>query len=248
MTSTAIVPVAAAQALRNFVPVEEQAREYAKNSRSKSTIRSYTLGWKHFSAWSIDAGRYPLPATPETVSLYLASMASDLKVSTIQLRMAAISQTHQLKGFESPTKSEIVRTVLKGIRRTLGTAPTKRRAPLITTDVREMVGRLPDTLLGARDRALLLLGFAGAFRRSELVGIDFEDLTFTSDGLVVLLRRSKTDQEENAGRNVGVPHLAHSDACPVGAVRGWLRSIGHQVRSAFSKRCGQQPVTGRTPL
>jgi integrase len=110
--------------------------------------------------------------------------------------------------------------VLAGIRRAKGTAPDAK-APVLIGDLRAMVAALPAGLLGARDRALLLIGFAGAFRRSELVGLDVEDLTFSSDGLAVTLRRSKTDQE-GAGRKIGIPYGSNPDTCPVRALQAWL--------------------------
>lgn len=224
MTSTALVPASAASALGNLAPVAEQAREYARRARSASTIRCYRTDWTDFENWCSRQSLSALPATPETVACYLSALAEHHKASTIQRRLSAISQVHQAKGFESPTKNETVRSVLKGIRRTIGTAPAEK-APLVASDVREMIGALPDTLLGKRDRALLLLGFAGAFRRSELVGLNVEDLTFTPDGLIVMLRRSKTDQE-GQGRKIGVPRLSTSDACPVRAVRDWMHAGG----------------------
>jgi site-specific recombinase XerD len=223
MSTAALVP-APARALGNLAPVAEQAREFARRARAKSTVRCYETDWSDFSEWCARQQACSLPASPETVACYISAMAEHYKASTIQRRLSAISQCHQVKGFESPTKNEIVRSVLKGIRRTLGTAPNEK-APLVAADLREMIARLPDTMIGTRDRALLLLGFAGAFRRSELVGLNLEDLTFTDDGLVVMLRRSKTDQE-GQGRKVGVPSLPHSDACPVRAVRAWLDASG----------------------
>ena len=109
---------------------------------------------------------------------------------------------------------------MKGVRRTIGTAQDGK-APLVSADIKEIVGSLPATLIGLRDRALLLVGFSGAFRRSELVALNFEDLEFTEEGLVVTLRRSKTDQESR-GRRIGIPILPHSDACAVRALREWL--------------------------
>jgi len=155
---------------------------------------------------------------------------------------------HQARGFESPCRSELCRSVLKGIRRTLGTAPNEK-APLLAIDVREMVAALPDTLLGFRDRALLLLGFAGAFRRSELVALNVEDLAFTEDGLIVTLRRSKTDQEGH-GRKIGVPALPASDACPVRGLREWLAAAaiteGPLFRSVSSGRLHHERLSDQT--
>ncbi|HEV3333189.1 MAG TPA: site-specific integrase [Bryobacteraceae bacterium] len=121
---------------------------------------------------------------------------------------------------ESPTHTAIVANTMKGIRRTLGTAPIQK-APALTDDVRAMVDAAGPGNIGTRDRALILLGFAGAFRRSELVGLDVEDCAFGKDGLTVTLRRSKTDQT-GAGRKIGIPYGANPETCPVRTVQAWI--------------------------
>jgi site-specific recombinase XerD len=243
MSAAALVPVPA-RSLGLLAPVAEQAREYARRARAESTITAYASDWRDFEAWCRKQPVTPLPATPQTVACYISSMADHHKASTIGRRLSAISQIHQSRRFESPTKNALVRSVLKGIRRTIGTAPNEK-APLVAADIREMVSRLPDNLIGKRDRALLLLGFAGAFRRSELVGLNVEDLMFTPDGLVVILRKSKTDQEAK-GRKIGVPSLPHSDACPVRAVRAWLDASAIADGPVFrSVACGGRLQTQR---
>ena len=132
-------------------------------------------------------------------------------------------QAHQAAGYVTPTTDAQVRLVFQGIRRTLGWAPDQKNAA-ITAEVRAMVETLsPTSLLGVRDRALLLVGFAGAFRRSELVSLDVADVTFGRDGLIVQLRRSKTDQE-GEGRKVGLPFGSNPLTCPVRSLRAWLES------------------------
>jgi len=130
----------------------------------------------------------------------------------------------QSHGAESPTGAGIVRATLKGIRRTLGTAAAQK-APTLTDDIRAMVDATDAGLIGVRDRALILLGFAGAFRRSELVGLDTEDCAFGKDGLTVTLRRSKTDQD-GAGRKIGIPHGANPETCPVRTIQAWIEQAG----------------------
>jgi integrase len=130
----------------------------------------------------------------------------------------AIAEAHNATSTESPTHSAIVRNTMKGIRRTKGTAPTQKTAAL-TEDIRAMVDATDVGLIGARDRTLILLGFAGAFRRSELVGLDFEDCVFSRDGLTITLRRSKTDQY-GEGCKIGIPYGANPDTCPVRHVQG----------------------------
>lgn len=155
----------------------------------------------------------------------MTDLARSHKVSTLYRRLSGISQAHQAAGHETPTKDAEVRLVFQGIRRTLGTGPDQKN-PAITAEVRAMIETLKlDSLSGARDRALLLAGFAGAFRRSELVSLDVADVAFSADGLVVQLRRSKTDQE-GQGRKVGLPFDSNPLTCPVRALRDWLERAG----------------------
>jgi integrase len=157
------------------------------------------------------------------VALYLTALAEGgRKASTITRRVSAISQAHQAAGHESPTKTAPVRAVLRGIRRTLGVAP-QAKTPVLIEDLRLMVGALPEGLLGIRDRALLLIGFAGGFRRSELVSLNVGHVEFSKDGLRVTVAKSKTDQE-GSGRKVGIPYGSHPETCPVRALRAWLEA------------------------
>ncbi len=152
-------------------------------------------------------GLTPSPgATAETVAAYIAECAGRLKVGSIQRRLNAIAEAHKAMGLDSPTAAAMVHNTLKGIRRTLGTAPTQKAAAL-TNDIRAMVEATDGGLIGARDRALILLGFAGAFRRSELVALDVADCSFGKDGLTLTLRRS-TPHQDGAGRKVGIPYMA----------------------------------------
>jgi integrase len=135
----------------------------------------------------------------------------------------AIGKAHKAAGFASPSKDNIlIAETLKGIKRTHRTA-ANQKTPVLVEDLRVMLRLLPDNLQGIRDRALLLIGFAGAFRRSELVALDVADLKFQEEGLLITLRRSKTDQE-GAGRPVAIPDGTHADTCPVRALRSWLDS------------------------
>lgn len=231
MSSPALVPITGG-AVGYLLPVQESAREYARRAKSPATQLAYKTDWRHFSAWCENNAFSSLPATPETVACYLGHLAdTGKKAATITRRLVAISQIHQVQGFATPTQNELVRSVLKGIRRTIGTAQDGK-TPLVAADIKEIVGGLPDTLIGRRDRALLLIGFSGAFRRSEIVALNYEDLEFTEEGLVVTLRRSKTDQESR-GRRIGIPVLPHSDACAVRALREWLVASGITSDSIF---------------
>jgi integrase len=159
-----------------------------------------------------------------TEPAYIAECASRLKVGSVQRRLNAIAEAHKASGIESPTRAPIVTNTMKGIRRTKGTAPVQKSAAL-TDDIRAMVDQCDPGLIGARDRALVLMGFASAFRRSELVALDVADCAFGKDGLTVTLRRSKTDQT-CAGRKIGIPYGANPDTCPVRTVLGWIELPG----------------------
>ncbi len=166
----------------------------------------------------------PLPATPEVVAAFIAECAGRLKVGSVQRRLNAIAEAHKAMGLESPTHNATVRNTMKGIRRTKGVAPAQKTAAL-TADIRTMVDATEGGTIGARDRALILLGFAGAFRRSELVGLDVEDCAFGKDGLTVTLRRSKTDQA-GAGRKIGIPYGSNPETCPVRTMQAWIGTSG----------------------
>jgi len=220
--SDELVPSSQPTDLMALAQLEDAVRDYARASKATNTLRAYRADLADFTLWCADHGLTRLPAAPETVALYISALAqSDARASTIQRRLSALSQAHQLAGHEpSPTQAPLVRSTMAGIRRRLGVAP-EQKTPTLTPDLRRMVSTCPaDSLAGARDRALLLLGFAGAFRRSELVGLDIEDLEETADGLRIQLRRSKTDQE-GEGREVGVPFGQHPETCPIRAFRAW---------------------------
>lgn len=197
-------------------------REYIRASKAPNTLRGYQSDWRDFCGWCTSRVLGPLPASPETVAAYIADAADRLKPGSLQRRLNAIAEAHKAIGAESPTHAPVVRSVMKGIRRTKGTAPAQK-APALTDDIRAMVEATDAGLLGARDRALVLLGFAGAFRRSELVSLDVGDCAFGRDGLTVTLRRSKTDQD-GAGRKLGIPYGANPDTCPIRVVQSWIEA------------------------
>jgi len=199
----------------------DRIRDYAARSRAPSTIRSYTSALRAFAEWCKDHGIVePFPAAPATVAAYLADRAVHLKVATLERHLAAINEAHRAAGHEAPSSAPEVSTVMKGIRRTHGVAK-KGKAPLLVAHIREIVAVLPENTKGVRDRAILLLGFAGALRRSELVSLDVEHLDFREEGLVVTLERSKTDQE-GQGRLVGIPYGANPSTCPVRSAQRWM--------------------------
>jgi integrase len=231
----ALVPTAVehAELLAQLEDLADQTRAYVAATRAASTLRAYASDWADFLAWCAAHRLEALPASPEAVALYITQLAQTRRVSTVQRRLAAISQTHQDAGHPTPTDDRLVRKTMSGIRRTHGTAP-RRKAPTRTKLLREMVRDLPETPEGARDRALLLVGFAGAFRRSELVALDRADIVFDPDGVRITIRASKTDQEQ-AGAIVGLPYGEHPETCPVRALRAWLGCLDDNRPALFRR-------------
>ena len=225
--TTALVPVAQTTSNGSIAHLEdlrERAEGFAESSTADSTRRAYDADSRHFRAWCRAHGVLALPALPATVALYLTELARTYKVATISRRIAAIGQEHRKANLPSPFTHPRVVEVWEGIRRTLGVAQNRKDA-LLTADLRRMLEPLCDATIDVRDRALLLLGFAGAFRRSELVSFNVDDVRLVEGGLEVTLRRSKTDQE-GEGRLVGVPYGSNPVTWPVRAMRAWLERSG----------------------
>jgi len=201
----------------------QKTKTFVAAAKAPATLKAYRNDWRDFECWCRIYRIQALPATPETVALYITDRASTLASSTIARRLTSITKAHQAAGFPgSPasTRHFVVGETLKGIRRTIGTAQ-HGKAPLLSADIRRIVAARREDLLGLRDAALVLVGFVCGFRRSELAGIHLCDLKFSADGVVVTVRKSKTDQE-GAGREVGLPFGASHDTCPVRALRQWL--------------------------
>ncbi len=232
----------------DLVPLPSpQVQDFIRASKAANTLRGYQSDWRDFCGWCESRDVQPLPSTPEIVASYIAECTTHLKAGSIQRRLNAIAEAHKATGHESPTHDALVRNTMKGIRRTLGVAPVQK-APALTEDVRAMVGAADAGLIGVRDRAMLLLGFAGAFRRSELVGLDLEDCGFGKDGLTINLRRSKVDQE-GVGRKVGIPYGSNPDTCPVRNLHAWIEAAAITSGPLFRSinRHGQVQAGRLTP-
>src|SRR5574343_323973 len=189
-------------------------KQYVTAAFAANTLRAYHSDLAHFRAW----GGH-IPATPAAVAKYLASQADSLSAATLSRRVVAISHAHQQRNLPSPTTHPLVRSTMKGIRR-LHRRPVRQVDALRKADVIAMVKHALGDLQGLRDAALLLLGFAGAFRRSELVGLDVSDLEISEAGTLVHLRHSKTDQE-GLGRDVALPRQ-RGRFCPTRILERWL--------------------------
>ena len=231
--------------------VASRAIEYAKSGKADSTKRAYRSDFGHFAEWCQRHGLNPLPASPGTVAMYITTMADGgYACATIGRRLVSISQAHKLADLAVPTSSEKVREIWKGIRRELGTAQ-EGKSPLMTVEIRQIIQQLDFTkTIDIRDRAILLLGFAGAFRRAELASLNVEHLESRHEGLVINLGRSKTDQE-GEGRRVAIPRGRHEETCPVKAMWEWLEVTGSEGGALFRSvtrggRVSENRIRGRT--
>jgi site-specific recombinase XerD len=200
--------------------LEDKAADYIARAKSANTLRAYRSDWRAFSAWCLAHQRTALPADADTLVLYLSDEADRLKTATLRRHLSSIAVAHQAARAADPTKDGRVQATWAGVRRVHGVAQRGKEA-LLTDQLRAMVNGLPDTMVGIRDRSLLLLGFSAALRRSELVALDVGDVGIVPEGLVLEVRRSKTDQEA-AGRQIGVPSGKHIETCPVAATEAWL--------------------------
>lgn len=207
------------------VPADPEALEiyqYAALADATNTQRAYASDWKQFLSWCKRRKKDPLPANPDDIALYIRHCAEKqrLKISTVQRRLSAISEAHKRNGFETPTTEWVVKNTLKRLRRELG-KPAKGKKPILVEDLKKMLSHCPPSLSGLRDKAVLLIGYTGAFRRSDLVSIDIDDITSSDEGIVVLVRQGKTDQKRT-GRKVAIPFGKDPKTCPVRALLAWL--------------------------
>ena len=210
------------------------ARAAAEASRAPSSERAYAADWRDFCAFAARIGRARLPAEAETVALYVADLTRRTRrPATIARKLAAVAVYHRSLDHPTPTDHDVVRAVVRGTRRQLGVAQPQKTA-LELDALRTVVLAIPDDLRGRRDRALLLIGWTAALRRSELVELEVGDLSFEPEGVVLTIRRSKTDRE-GAGATVPVPFGGEEATCPVGALRRWLETTAVSEGRVFRR-------------
>jgi integrase len=200
--------------------VSERSKFYASKSISPRTKKLYETDWHAFVLWSRSTDRQFLPASPETVSAYFAELADrGRRCSTIARKATSISVMHAAAKYPSPCKSEIVGRVLRGIRREHGTAVQKTR-PISWFELKKMVSMCDTSIMGRRDAAMLSLGWSGALRRSELIALNCGDIEFTDEGMILQIRKSKSDQE-GSGYEIGIPRTGQP-ICPVEIMSTWF--------------------------
>ena len=229
-----MVPKAKALALPSppelALPLEDQvksAKGYAADSRAPATRRAYLHDWDGFSAWCKTHGLVSLPAAPAIVAVYLSALAdAGRRPTSIKRALSGIAHAHRTRGVDWRRAHPAITEVMNGIKRRHGIEPVSQKAPVQGDELELLVGALePGTLAGLRDRALLTMGWWGAFRRAELVSLRCEDLTKSADGLTVRLQRSKNDQEGH-GQSKGVPYARDPKVCAVRALEAWLTAAG----------------------
>jgi site-specific recombinase XerD len=196
----------------------EKIKFYMKNSKSKNTQKSYSADWNHFTVWCSLHQRSPLPANAGTICLYLSELAENRKYSTLKRRLASINQAHRFKHLPPPSKFFEVQSLMEGIKREIG-SQQKPKTALMLQILPELIGKIDTTsLIGIRDKAILLLGFAIASRRSELVAINIEDLEVNSFGMDVKIRETKTNNDDLIKGVV----FTYNEFCPVKATQQWI--------------------------
>jgi integrase len=217
--------------------IEPRVAELIRLSVADNTRIAYRSDLDHFMRWG-----GVIPTNAEMIAAYLAAFSETLSVATLQRRIAAISVAHDAGGLTNPTKSLLVRSTMNGIRRTRGIAQKQAKA-LVKEDLFAVLDAMGESVKDFRDRALLLIGFAGAFRRAELIGLDVSDVERVRQGVILHLRHSKTDQLGH-GRKIGIPY-ARGRHCPVAAIDAWLERSGVVEGAVFRNvnRHGQIATT-----
>ena len=195
-----------------------------KHSKAKNTLRAYKSDFKHFGGFCAKHGFNSLPTEPKIVSLYLTNLSKNSKISTLRRRLVSISMVHRLKGHYLDTKHPIIVENLLGIKRIKGSIQ-KGKKPILINHLKSLINVINeqkiDVLKKFRDKSIILIGFGGGFRRSELISINYEDLEFVPEGLKITIRRSKTDQF-GEGMIKGLPYFTNENYCPITNLKKWL--------------------------
>ena len=203
--------------------LELETLKNLKNSKALNTLRAYKSDYKDFASFCLRNGFKSMPSEPKIISLYLTYLSKSCKFSTLKRRLASISVIHRLSGHYIDTKHPMITENLMGIKRIKGSYQ-KAKKPLLINDLKLIVDVIDEDKKEKnrlKNRALILLGFAGGFRRSELVAIVYEDVEFVMEGVKIFVKRSKTDQS-GEGMTKGIPYFSNSDYCPVISLKNWI--------------------------
>jgi site-specific recombinase XerD len=222
--------------VNNIKSLELETLNNLKNSKSPNTLRAYESDYKDFSAFCIKNNFSPLPADPKILSLYLTNLSQTSKFSTLKRRIASISVIHKLKGHYIDTKHPIIMENLLGIKRQKG-SNQKAKKPILISDLKAIINVINEIKIKEntklRDKALILIGFCGGFRRSELVALEYEDVEFVREGVKIFVKRSKTDQS-GEGMTKAIPSFANALYCPVVHLQNWIYELEIKKGKIFS--------------
>ena len=203
--------------------LELETLKNLRSSKASNTLRAYKADYRDFAAFCIKNGFKPMPSEAKVLSLYLTHLSQNSKFSTLKRRLASISVIHKLSGHYIDTKHPIITENLMGIKRVKGSYQ-KAKKPLLINDLKQIINVIDQEKKEknkTRDRALILLGFAGGFRRSELVAIDTDDVEFVPEGVKIFVKKSKTDQS-GEGMTKGIPYFSSPSYCPVVSLKNWI--------------------------
>ena len=198
--------------------LEIETLKNLKNSKANNTLRAYQSDYRDFSTFCAKNGLSSMPTQPKIIALYITHLSKTSKFSTLKRRIASISVLHKLKGHYLDTKHPIIMENLHGIKRTLGSRQ-KAKKPILINELKLIIKAIDKEK--NRDKALILIGFAGGFRRSELVNIDYDDVEFVTEGVKILIKRSKTDQS-GEGSVKAIPYFENKEFCPVIALKDYV--------------------------
>ncbi len=201
--------------------LEIETLKNLKNSKANNTLRAYQSDFKDFSYFCVKNGFQSMPTQPKIIALYITNLSKSSKYSTLKRRIASISVIHKLKGHYLDTKHPIIMENLHGIKRALGTRQ-KPKKPILINDLKLIIKVIDKEKV--RDKAIILIGFAGGFRRSELVNIEFEDIEFVPEGVKILVKKSKTDQS-GEGILKAIPYFDNEEFCPVRTLKEYINKV-----------------------
>tara|TARA_B100002019_G_C21233067_1_gene581186 strand:- start:583 stop:1500 length:918 start_codon:yes stop_codon:yes gene_type:complete len=215
--------------------LEIETLKNLKNSKAHNTLRAYNADFRDFSAFCAKNGLNSLPSEPKIVSIYLTYLSSFSKYSTLKRRLASIKVVHKLKGHYLDTKHPLIIENLMGIKRKMGVKQIAKK-PLLINDLKiiiNIIDKEKNNLKRLQNKALLLIGFAGGFRRSELVSIEYDDLDFVTEGVKIVIKRSKTDQT-GQGMIKAIPYFDNKTYCPVVSLRNWINFLNIDKGKIFN--------------
>jgi len=219
----------------NIKELEEETLNNLRNSKASNTLRAYKADYKDFAFFCSKNNFQSMPTQPKIMALYLTHLSKTSKYSTLKRRLASISVLHKMKGHYIDTKHPIIMENLMGIKRTNG-SNQKGKKPILISDLKALIEAIHQSTekdsRKSRDKAIVLIGFSGGFRRSELVSIEYEDLEFVVEGVKIFVKRSKTDQS-GEGMTKAIPYFENEDFCPVIALKNWIEISKVKINKIF---------------